>query len=367
MPTHVSQAHELPPAPPVRVVDRGPPHGRVLVATQSLQPGTTILEEQPLILVRGGSMDANALIGIYCAFLAAPPAVQSQVLDFFSPVQPDLRTALLATGKVDARQVEECMKVVLAFLFSAYKIPAGYGAPHASVGLYAMACKAAHSCQPNCYSVPDQQGRRAVRTLVDVTEGEELCVDYLNEVLLPVHQRQARLKKLWEFMCGCPRCVAHGDDTRRFPCMEATCTGHHLAHQPTAEDQAELTACSVGGTHASPSYTSRMLRQEAGLIQEVAVIRGLVDSGASEDDVLPLIMRLQPPHPHHHLAAEAAHLQGVLYHNTEQWVQAEVECRDAITHLPSYTTARLHALRGDTLMQASRTVGTGAGRSESVV
>ena len=174
----------------MRIVDRGPPQGKVLVATRSLRPYTTFLEEEPVILVKG-PVDP---ISIYRFFLAASPAVQSQVLDFFSPVRPDLRAYLLEMGKVDVSQVEECMKVVSAFLSNAVDIPAGYGVPYASVGLYTLACKAAHSCQPNCSWLPDQQGRRVVRTLVDVTEGEELCVDYLNEVLLPVHQRRAMLE-----------------------------------------------------------------------------------------------------------------------------------------------------------------------------
>ena len=198
--------------------------------------------------------------------------------------------------------------------------------------------------------------------------GEELCIDYHSEDmdLQPVHQRRAVLRRKWDFLCACPRCAAHGDDTRRFPCMETTCKGHHLAHQPTAEDQAELTACRTCGTHASPSYTSRMLRQEAGQVQEVAEVRGLVDSGASVD-VRPLVRRLQPPHPHHHLAAKAARLRGELYYKTEQWeeaakeLQAEIECREAIIRLPSRTTAELHENRGDMLTLACMSLDAGAG------
>ena len=273
---------------------------------------------------------------------------------------------------MDRDQIERCVKV---FVFSAFELngvvvrptDGDDGTHDMGIGLYATAGKASHSCQPNCLWLPDQQGRRVVRTLTAVAEGEELCIDYLGEGwdLLPVHQRRAELRH-WEFMCGCPRCAAHGDDTRRFPCMEATCRGHHLAHQPTAEDQLELTACSVCGTHASPSHTSRMLRQEVDQMQEVAEIRGLVDSGASVD-VRPRIMRLQPPHPHHQLAAEAAHLQRLMYRQTGQWEEAArafsawIECREAIIRFPSLLTARLFERRGDTLMRASRTVGAGAG------
>ena len=70
------------------------------MATQALQAGSTVLQEEPVILVREDGMDANAPINIYHAFLAASPAVQSQVLGFFSPVD----TA--AEGSMDRDQIE---------------------------------------------------------------------------------------------------------------------------------------------------------------------------------------------------------------------------------------------------------------------
>ena len=265
------------------------------------------------------------------AYLTASPAIQRQILGFVSPVDgpkaTELRVAQLAKGGLDRSQVEECVKVTSVFNHNGVEVgPADEGGKrtHLGFGLYMTACRASHSCQPNCTWLADLQGRRVVRTLTDVAEGEELCIDYLSEEgdLLPVHQRRAKLRN-WEFTCGCPRCAAHGDDTRRFPCMEATCKGHKLAHQPTAEDQAELTACSVCGTHASPSYTSRMLRQEADLIQKMAEIPRLGGSGgASVEDVRPLVMRLRPPHPHHRLAALVAHLQEKVHQGAGEWEAA---------------------------------------------
>ena len=360
----------------MRIVDRGPPQGKILLSTRSLLPGTTILQEEPVILVKGGKHYHP--LGIYRAFLAASPAVQSQVLDFFSPTtgarSMELRADLLAGGSLGGEQVEECVKLFSVFELNGVAVSPTNddgGTLDLGIGLYATAGKASHSCQPNCTWLPDQQGRRVVRTLTAVAEGEELCIDYLSEGmdLQPVHQRRARLMA-WNFLCGCPRCAAHGDDTRRFPCMETTCKGHHLAHQPTAEDQAELTACRTCGTLASPSYTSRMLQREADLSKELARIRGFMESGARHGDVRPLVRRLQPPHPHHHLAAAAAHLQVELYLKTEQWmgaakaISAYIACRDAIIHLPSRTTAHFHEHRGDALMQVSMTVGAGAGAGE---
>ena len=74
----------------MRVVERGPPRGRVLVAAQPLLPGQAILEE-PLILLKPEEFNTP---GIYRAFLASPPDVQRQILDLFSPVDGDYGRAL---------------------------------------------------------------------------------------------------------------------------------------------------------------------------------------------------------------------------------------------------------------------------------
>ena len=101
-----------------------------------------------------------------------------------------------------------------------------------------------------------------------------------------------------------------------------------------------------------------MLRQEADLSKDLARIRSIEGTGGSvaRVDVRPLVRRLQPPHPHHYLAVEAAHLQGEMYHKTEQWKEAAkklIECREAIVHLPSRTTALLTECMGGHLMHAA--------------
>jgi hypothetical protein len=46
--------------------------------------------------------------------------------------------------------------------------------PGLGVGLYELACRAAHSCQPNTFWFSDLKGRRVMRTLVAVEAGEEV-------------------------------------------------------------------------------------------------------------------------------------------------------------------------------------------------
>ena len=362
----------------MRIVDLGPPQGRVLIATRPLLPGQTILLEEPVILLQ----DAYPL-SIYRAFTASSPAVQCQILDFFAPVDgafgTQLRAALLDSGELDKSEVDVFVRVVLAFQFNCVGVsPApddGGTPPDLGAALYSVACRASHSCQPNCFWLADKLGRRVVRTLVDVADGEEVCVDYnLERVdLKPVHERRAKLSG-WEFLCGCPRCATHGDDTRRFHCMEATCTGHHLVHQPSIDIPAELTACSDCGTRASAPYTSRMLKQEADMIKDMTELSGSsIDAAGPLSNMAAGILRLQPPHPHHYLAAEAAHLQWELYRDRGEWeraaqaLEAEIACRDAVIRFPSRNTAFCNHDRGDMLMKAYRAAGAGAGEKRGLL
>ena len=372
----------------MRVVERGPPRGRVLVAAQPLLPGQAILEE-PLILLKPEEFNTP---GIYRAFLASPPDVQRQILSLFSPVdgvygralRNDLAVLRLAqrSGRRVAAEYQEMMEVARSLdgrqqaLFVKVNAAFNYnsvwiGPPSDDVGdhklldmgsgLFTIGSRASHSCQPNCSWLSDRRGHEVMRALVDVAEGEELTIAYRQFELEPVYQRRATLFNSWDFLCACPRCVAHGDDTRRFPCKKVTCSGYHLVHQPTAGDLARLTACSACGVQATPTYATRLLQQEAGMIKHLAEIhRDTARHDASIRD-----LDLRPLHPHHSLAVEAAHLQYMLYKQSKEWVkaakalQAEIECRDAILRFPTITTALRYECRGDMLMAAIRVVGVG--------
>ena len=160
------------------------------------------------------------------------------------------------------------------------------------------------------------------------------------------------------FTCMCPRCdSAEGDDTRRFPCQGAKCQGHHLVRQPTSGDAAELASCSSCGKQASDAYSARMLALEADLVKELARINALIDSNVPVD-IVPLIGRLRPPHPHHALAAEVGFLQHELAQNTGDpdksvlALTAVIACRDEIITFPCRETAFFCEYLGDSLMKA---------------
>ena len=65
-----------------------------------------------------------------------------------------------------------------------------------------------HSCAPNCVYIGGvREGTLAVRTVRDVSEGEELCVSYV-DTMLPRRERMKELRDTKHFDCTCVRCCA---------------------------------------------------------------------------------------------------------------------------------------------------------------
>jgi hypothetical protein len=81
--------------------------------------------------------------------------------------------------------------------FNAAEIAVGHysedAPPSLGSGLFSMACRASHSCSPNCAWYSSETGARIGRTLMPVAEGEELTIDYCLENIeidiMPVHER----------------------------------------------------------------------------------------------------------------------------------------------------------------------------------
>ena len=226
-------------------------------------------------------------------------------------------------------------------------------------GLYTLACRANHSCRPNCFWYATADGGRVLKAIEPIAEGEELMIDYTLEQMdaKPVHERRARLKA-WDFLCECPRCAAYGDDTRSVKCGSMGCNGSHLIHQPTAEALPVLTPCMICGIQPSASFAAGQLKNEAKVAKKLAAINATIDSGmadAAGAGLMEAIMRLQPPHPHHHLAAEVFWVQYELYRNLGRSDMAArclgrvIECRDAIVSFPSRITAFKQEYLGDML------------------
>jgi len=67
-----------------------------------------------------------------------------------------------------------------------------------------------HSCSPNCSAEKNRDMQLTVVSIINIPEGAELCIPYI-DVNLP---RSARRQKLWieyHFMCCCSRCEMEKD------------------------------------------------------------------------------------------------------------------------------------------------------------
>ncbi|PFH36449.1 putative histone lysine methyltransferase, SET [Besnoitia besnoiti] len=67
--------------------------------------------------------------------------------------------------------------------------------PFMGIGLFRAVSMTNHSCYPNA----------EVKALRDIAEGEQILQSYIDE-RLPLHQRQAALKRHYRFTCSCSRC-----------------------------------------------------------------------------------------------------------------------------------------------------------------
>jgi len=209
-------------------------------------------------------------------------------------------------------------------------------------GLFRIACRAAHSCQPNCVWFSSQNGDRIMRTVVPVAKGEELFINYMDDswLIRPVSERRKHTSSTYLFVCECPRCAAHGDDTRWFPCQTKSCSGHHLGITATRA----FTICDACGNEACTAHVVHLLQQEANVSRKLERINDIIDSG-QPIDITQQLLSLEAPHPYHYLAAKVADVQRELYSQTgnnircEQAIRKEIRCLDAVIKFPTSHTA----------------------------
>eukprot|EP00753_Platysulcus_tardus_P017344 PLAT6376.1.p1 GENE.PLAT6376.1~~PLAT6376.1.p1 ORF type:complete len:598 (-),score=236.97 PLAT6376.1:26-1765(-) len=137
--------------------------------------------------------------------------------------------ALLAAEEPAPRWSEEqACTFALSISCNAHAIELCSGSSHTTVGfgLFPRVALFNHSCAPNCsfsfHSTAARRGYMVVRTAVDVSAGEELCVRY-EDLFQGRAARQSALARSYFFDCCCRRCVcddasAIDNRLRRFTC-----------------------------------------------------------------------------------------------------------------------------------------------------
>jgi hypothetical protein len=64
-----------------------------------------------------------------------------------------------------------------------------------------------HSCAPNSKLILEFPLQVSVLAITDIADAEEITISYLDDLCLPVHQRQSFLQQAFSFVCRCTRCV----------------------------------------------------------------------------------------------------------------------------------------------------------------
>ena len=84
-----------------------------------------------------------------------------------------------------------------------------------ALGLFPRTSMLNHSCVPNCAHSfllePGRPPRLVMRTIRDVSAGEELCYNY-TPLYASTQARRAALEQCYSFVCDCARCTEGGDE-----------------------------------------------------------------------------------------------------------------------------------------------------------
>lgn len=232
--------HKIPRLPSHLRVSRTPNCGNGLFCDADWAAGQVVMEEDPLMVVanRGDGSDHSNFVGqwnLYSA-LESDRGPESPVLKAFlemsdggkSFVDQHLNNAIamqMSSGKNIKeeqqlrRSLPECgteaqfiAGVVARWQTNSHDFAT---CDQDQSCLFLWASKMQHSCEPNCSLMVDSDtGCCIVRTLLQVSRGEQLTNDYFNGDeefhALDVGERRARLS-CRGFICNCDRCMRESD------------------------------------------------------------------------------------------------------------------------------------------------------------
>jgi len=225
--------------------------GRILRCTRDVPAGHTLLVEQPAFLAQSITSKETAYAA-FDQFKSLSKEAQSTILEeFYGPTDSVFFRQMLNQDSVvfqtyaayqgaggskqmiNQDNIYDFARLLTIVRFNYARVAPvkadGSGTQTSQdgrVGLYVVACKAAHSCAPNAkWYTQNDEGYTVMRSLVPIKEGDEVCLSYLSDELLRMSTKKRRkiLSKAQEFLCKCTRCASSLDDTRVFKCPESPC------------------------------------------------------------------------------------------------------------------------------------------------
>eukprot|EP00933_Yihiella_yeosuensis_P051644 TRINITY_DN49621_c0_g1_i1.p1 TRINITY_DN49621_c0_g1~~TRINITY_DN49621_c0_g1_i1.p1 ORF type:complete len:515 (-),score=138.58 TRINITY_DN49621_c0_g1_i1:219-1763(-) len=184
----------------LEVVEAGSGKGFGLIAPLGAPKGTVLVDEAPLYTQPKHTPASEAV----ALFHALELSKQQQLLAMAAAPGDPLREVGFAG---------EELAFLRAFRANSVALPSGGGA------VYALSCRANHSCRPNAALRVGHENRMQLTAIRDIAPGEDVLVSYIGEgnLLRPTAWRQKQLHT-WGFTCDCVRCTSPEDSTRGFVC-----------------------------------------------------------------------------------------------------------------------------------------------------
>ena len=177
--------------------------GRVLVAARAFAAGDIVLEEVPTLQWR-----KDAPGELVSAFLSASPVDQASILSMATDTEDGSERArerhLLAQELAEIYQGPRVLELIETLLSicdtNAHSFESG-------LGLFAIACKASHSCDPNCGHSTRIGGSMRYYAFRPIAEGQQITISYISDLWSTSRaERRARLLAEKSFECACCRC-----------------------------------------------------------------------------------------------------------------------------------------------------------------
>eukprot|EP00930_Biecheleria_cincta_P050798 TRINITY_DN35975_c0_g1_i1.p1 TRINITY_DN35975_c0_g1~~TRINITY_DN35975_c0_g1_i1.p1 ORF type:complete len:376 (+),score=76.48 TRINITY_DN35975_c0_g1_i1:182-1309(+) len=173
--------------------------GLGVIAKCRISAGERILTEKPIFLVSAQEMQAAATSGQAAQELL----IKGKLEQLRSEEQQafwSLSDCHCGSGKKSAFGI-----------LQTNAIATGQNSAHTKNGLYFVGCRFNHSCKPNvnrCW-IPEL-GSEVFHVTQDIEPGEELTIYYIDPTA-SISERQALLKRGFNFTCACASCSLQGD------------------------------------------------------------------------------------------------------------------------------------------------------------
>ncbi|KAI0326126.1 SET domain-containing protein [Cubamyces sp. BRFM 1775] len=187
--------------PPYKVASAPLTDGVGLFATRAIPKGCIVLSESPIFTQPPPPSRTNSTV-----MSALSQCTRDEQRQYFN----------LANAYKTPRMGKRALLPALG-IFETNALPCGKakgtgGGGTRRAGIFLLAARLNHSCQPNLARWWDEGAQRMTfRALRDIAEGDELCMNYV-DVLGTKAQRMEELRTAFGFECVCEACALVGEE-----------------------------------------------------------------------------------------------------------------------------------------------------------